>query len=96
MRRRAKIVGVQVHHSVFLHDAMRGALNARAGINSARVRRPQDPVLIELEKRSSALARDISRAQAEAQERLRSFPVDVVVRSRDGECPYPDEPAEWP
>jgi hypothetical protein len=96
MRRRAKIVGVQLHHSVFLHDAMRGALNVRAGINSARVRRPEDPVLIELEKRAGALARDVSRVQAEAQERLRSFPLDVLVPCRNGECPYPDEPAEWP
>jgi len=28
---------------VLLHDAMRGAINACAGVNSAGVRRPEDP-----------------------------------------------------
>jgi hypothetical protein len=43
VRPRATIIGIQVHHSVLLHDAMRGAINACAGVNSARVGRPEDP-----------------------------------------------------
>lgn len=29
------VVGIQVHHSVFLEDALRGGANARAGLRSA-------------------------------------------------------------
>lgn len=93
MRPRKPIQGYQVHHSVFLSDAMRGATNACAGINSARVRRPDDPVLESLEHRARALAREISQVQDEASQRLRSLPLDVVKRCRDGEAPWPDEPA---
>ena len=56
MRPCAKIIGIQVHHSVFLHDAMRGAINACAGVNSARVRRPEDPELERLEHKTRQLA----------------------------------------
>ena len=96
MRPRAKIIGIQVHHSVFLHDAMTGALNAAGGINSARVRRPDDEQLADLEHRARALARDISRVQEAASKRLQAFPKDVVIRCREGEAPWPDEPAPWP
>lgn len=95
MRPRAKIIGIQVHHSVFLHDALRGAINACAGINSARVRRPEDPELERLEHKARELAREISQAQDAAAKRLRALPKDVLVHCRDGEAPYPDEPAPW-
>lgn len=92
MPKRPKIVGMHVHHSIFLNDAMVGAMNMRAGLRSSRARRPDDPLLAELEARANSLARDVSRARTAAQERLQSFPVDVVVACREGEQPWPDEP----
>lgn len=95
MRKRKKIIGLQVHHSVFAHDAMRGAINAAAGMDSVLVRRPDDPVAAELHKRARALAGDISQYQRAAQKRLTEFSVDIIKEARDGNCPWPDEPAPW-
>lgn len=88
MRRR--IVGIQVHHSVFLDDALRGASNACAGLDSAIVR-TGDNDLIQLLWHLRGLARELSDARDHARGRLLSLPKDQVIRCRDGEEPWPDE-----
>ena len=89
MRKRI-IIGIQVHHSVFLDDALRGAANACAGLDSAIVR-TGDNDLIELHWRLRGLARELSEARDRSRGRLRSLPTDQVIRCREGEEPWPDE-----
>jgi hypothetical protein len=87
---RKRIIGIQVHHSVFLDDALRGAANACAGLDSAIVR-TGDNDLIELLWRLRGLTKELGHARDESRGRLRSLPKDQVVRCRDGEEPWPDE-----
>jgi hypothetical protein len=90
---RKRIVGVQVHHSVFLEDALRGAANACAGLDSAIIR-TGDHDLIDLLWRLRGLTRELGRARDRSRGRLRELPKDKVVRCREGEEPWPDELAE--
>jgi hypothetical protein len=87
---RKRIIGIQVHHSVFLDDALRGASNACAGLDSAIIR-TGDNDLIELLWHLRGLARELSAARDRARGRLHSLPKDQVIRCRDGEEPWPDE-----
>lgn len=90
---RKRIIGIQVHHSVFLDDALRGAANACAGLDSAIVR-TGDNDLIELLWRLRGLAHELSNARDGSRGRLLSLPKDQVIRCRDGEEPWPDELTE--
>jgi hypothetical protein len=90
---RKRIIGIQVHHSVFLDDALRGAANACAGLDSAIVR-TGDNDMIELLWRLRGLARELSNARDRSQGRLLSLPKEQVIRCRDGEEPWPDELTE--
>jgi hypothetical protein len=87
------VIGIQVHHSVFLEDALRGAANARAGLRSA-IQRTGDIDLIALAERTDGVLRALRTARDEARMRLVSMPEGQVVRSREGFEPYPDELAE--
>ncbi|HYN50890.1 MAG TPA: hypothetical protein VES62_08180 [Thermoleophilaceae bacterium] len=87
---RKRIIGIQVHHSVFLDDALRGAANACAGLDSAIVR-TGDNDLIELLWRLRGLTRELSEARDRSRGRLLSPPKDQVIRCREGEEPWPDE-----
>lgn len=87
---RKRIIGIQVHHSVFLDDALRGAANACAGLDSAIVR-TGDNDLIELLWRLRSLTMELGDARDRARDRLRALPSDQVVRCREGEEPWPDE-----
>jgi hypothetical protein len=84
------VIGIQVHHSVFLDDALRGAANARAGLRSA-IQRTGDPDLIAVAERADDVLRELRTARDEARMRLLSMPRDQVIRSREGFEPYPDE-----
>jgi hypothetical protein len=90
---RKRIVGIQLHHSVFLEDALRGAANACAGLDSAIVR-TGDNELIELLWRLRGLTRELGDARDRSRGRLRALPKDQVVRCREGEEPWPDELSE--
>lgn len=90
---RKRIVGVQVHHSVFLEDALRGAANACAGLDSAIVR-TGDHDLIDLLWRLRGLTRELGQARDRSRGRLRALSKDQVVRCREGEEPWPDELSE--
>jgi hypothetical protein len=90
---RKRIVGVQVHHSVFLEDALRGAANACAGLDSAIVR-TGDHDLIDLLWRLRGLTRELGQARDRSRGRLRALSKDQVVRCREGEEPWPDELTE--
>lgn len=85
-----RIIGIQVHHSVFLDDALRGAANACAGLDSAIVR-TGDNELIELLWRLRDLTRALGDARDGSRARLLSMPKDQVIRCREGEEPWPDE-----
>jgi hypothetical protein len=87
---RKPIVGIQVHHSVFLEDALRGAANASAGLDSAIIR-TGDHELIDLLWRLRQITREVSDARDRARARLQALPEDQVIRCRDGEEPWPDE-----
>jgi hypothetical protein len=87
------VVGIQVHHSVFLEDSLRGAANARAGLRSA-IQRTGDTELIALAGRADDVLRELRAARDEARERLLSMSKDQVIRAREGFEPYPDELAE--
>src|SRR5688500_14634712 len=87
---RKRIVGIQVHHSVFLEDALRGAANACAGLDSA-ILRTGDNDLIELLWRLRGLTRELGDARDRSRGRLRSLPKEKVTRCREGEEPWPDE-----
>jgi hypothetical protein len=87
---RKRIIGIQVHHSVFLDDALRGAANACAGLDSAIVR-TGDNDLIEFLWRLRGLTRELSEARDRSRGRLLSLPKDQVIRCREGEEPWPDE-----
>jgi hypothetical protein len=69
---RKRIIGIQVHHSVFLDDAVRGAANASAGLDSAIVRTGHND-LIELLWRLRALTKELGDARDRSRDRLRSF-----------------------
>jgi hypothetical protein len=90
---RKRIVGVQLHHSVFLEDALRGAANACAGLDSAMVR-TGDHDLIEILWRLRGLTRELGQAWDRSRGRLRALSKDQVVRCCDGEEPWPDELSE--
>ena len=66
---RQHIIGIQVHHSVFLDDALRGAANACAGLDSAIVR-TGDNDLIALQWRLRGLARELGEARDRSRGRL--------------------------
>jgi hypothetical protein len=87
---RKRIVGINIHHSVFLDDALRGAANASAGLDSAIVR-TGDNDLIELLWRLRGLTKELADARDRSRRRLRSLPADQVIRCREGEEPWPDE-----
>jgi hypothetical protein len=87
------IVGLQVHHSVFLEDALRGGANARAGLRSA-IQRTGDEELIAIAERADNVLRELRAARDEARESLLSMPTHQVIRAREGFEPYPDELAE--
>jgi len=87
---RKRIIGIQVHHSVFLDDALRGAANACAGLDSAIVRTGNND-LIELLWRLRGLARELSEVRDRSRGRLLSLPKEQVIRCREGEEPWPDE-----
>jgi hypothetical protein len=90
---RKRVVGMQVHHSVFLEDALRGAANTRAGLRSA-IQRTGDSDLIALAERADDVLRHLRAARDDARESLLSMPTHDVVRAREGFAPYPDELAE--
>jgi hypothetical protein len=90
---RRPITGIQVHHSVFLDDALRGAANACAGLDSAIVR-TGDNELIDLLWRLRELTRELGEARDRSRGRLRALPKDQVIRCRDGAEPWPDELSE--
>jgi hypothetical protein len=87
---RKPVIGIQVHHSVFLDDAVRGAANTRAGLRSA-IQRTGDTELIALAARADDVLRELRAARDEAQGSLRSMSKSQVVRAREGFEPYPDE-----
>jgi hypothetical protein len=87
------VVGTQVHHSVFLEDALRGGANARAGLRSA-IQRTGDKDLIALAERADDVLRELRAARDEARESLLSMPKHQLIRAREGFEPYPDELAE--
>ena len=91
MKRR--MVGLQIHHSVQLDDAMRGAANMCAGLRAA-LRCTGDPNHAQLLEDASALARRIAAARSEASLRLRGFyeaDPERFKRCREGIEPWPDE-----
>jgi hypothetical protein len=90
---RKPVIGIQVHHSVFLDDAMRGAANARAGLRSA-IQRTGDTNLIALAARADDVLRDLRAARDDARDSLHSMSKNQVVRAREGFEPYPDELSE--
>lgn len=90
---RQKIVGYQLHHSVALEDAVRGMVNARAGLSSA-ITRTGDNDLIGLAWSLDELTREIIKAKDAAGERLRSMPPEEVIDCREGRKPWPDELSE--
>jgi len=67
-----RIIGLQIHHSVQLDDAMRGAANMCAGLRAA-LTCTGDPDHAQLLEDASALARRIAAARSEASLRLRGF-----------------------
>jgi hypothetical protein len=87
---RKRIIGIQVHHSVFLDDALRGAANACAGLDSA-ILRTGDNELIDLLWRLRGLTRELGDARDRSRGRLRGWDADQVARCREGEEPWPDE-----
>jgi hypothetical protein len=87
------VIGIQVHHSVFLEDSVRGAANARAGLRSA-IQRTGDTDLIALAERADDVLRELRGARDKARESLLSMSTDEVIRAREGFDPYPDEMAE--
>jgi hypothetical protein len=93
LRARKPVVGMQVHHSVFLEDAVRGAANTRAGLRSA-IQRTGDTDLIALAERADDVLRELRAARDEARTSLLSMSKEHVVRAREGFAPYPDELAE--
>jgi hypothetical protein len=93
LRARKPVVGMQVHHSVFLEDAVRGAANTRAGLRSA-IQRTGDTDLIALAERADDVLRELRAARDEARTSLLSMSKGHVVRAREGFAPYPDELAE--
>ena len=91
MKRR--IVGIQTHHSVQLDDALRGAMNACAGLRGA-LTCTGDPEHAALLEEATALARRVSHARDEATTRLRGFfeqDPERFKRCRDGVERWPDE-----
>jgi hypothetical protein len=90
---RKRVVGMQVHHSVFLEDALRGAASTRAGLRSA-IQRTSDADLIALAERADDVLRHLRAARDDARESLLSMPRHDVVSAREGFAPYPDELAE--
>jgi hypothetical protein len=87
------VIGIQVHHSVFLEDALRGAANSRAGLRSA-IQRTGDTNLIALAERADEVLRELRAARDKARESLLSLSEHQVIRAREGFDPYPDELAE--
>jgi hypothetical protein len=90
---RKPVIGIQVHHSVFLDDAVRGAANARAGLRSA-IQRTGDTNLIALAERADEVLRELRAARDDARDRLHSMSKSQLVRAREGFEPYPDELSE--
>jgi hypothetical protein len=90
---RKPVIGVQVHHSVFLEDALRGAANTRAGLRSA-IQRTGNTDLIDLAARADDVLRELRAARDEARESLLSMPKHDVISAREGFEPYSDELAE--
>lgn len=88
-----KIIGIHVHHSVFLDDALRGAANMRAGLNSA-IQRTGDLELIEIAANFQDTLKKIQSARNSAKEFIQSMPTDQVIQCREGYKPWPDEIAE--
>jgi hypothetical protein len=90
---RKPVIGIQVHHSVFLDDAVRGAANARAGLRSA-IQRTGDTKMIAIAARADEVLRELRAARDEARDSLLSMSKSQVVRAREGLEPYPDELSE--
>jgi len=89
--RKRKILGVQLHHSVNLSDAVRGGANMCAGLRGA-ITCTGDPELHALLEEANDLVRRVSRAHGAAHARLLSFHDHPdFTRMRDGELPWPDE-----
>ena len=77
---REPIIGIQVHHAVFL-DAHCGAANACAGRDSAIVRTGAND-LIELLWRLRGLARELSEVRDRLRGRLLSLSKEEVIRCK--------------
>jgi len=86
-----KIVGIQLHHSVNLSDAVRNGANMCAGLRGA-ITCTGDPELQTLLEEADELVRRVSLAHSAAHERLLGFQDDPdFSRMRDGDLPWPDE-----
>ena len=88
-----RIVGVQLHHSVYLSDAVRGLANACAGLSGA-VKRTDDESLRSLLARAQSLIADISIAESRARRRMEELYIEdphTFISAREGEIPWPDE-----
>ncbi len=89
-----KIIGVQVHHSVKLLDAVRYGANLCSALEAVH-RATDDPALLALHDQAQAVLREVSKAERDAQARLvefRSHP--DFGRMVDGALPWPDETLE--
>lgn len=93
---RRHIIGIQVHHSTLLDDAMRGAVNACAGLRGAH-NLTDNRDLLELLDAAQDLAVRITHARRDAGDRLQQLYEDDPQTFRDaraGRIPWPDETAE--
>ena len=87
------VIGFQLHHSIYLDDAVRGLANASAGLTAA-TKRTLDPEYILLLDAVEELQARVGDARDAARGRMmdlhRADP-GSFQRCRDGEEPWPDE-----
>jgi hypothetical protein len=87
------VIGFQLHHYTYLDDAVRGLVNASAGLTAA-TKKTMDPDYLVLIDEVEALSARVSDLRGAARERMmelhRADPARVQ-RCRDGEEPWPDE-----
>jgi hypothetical protein len=89
-----KVTGIQLHHSTFLDDAVRGGSNMLAGLTNA-VRRTNSPELKALLEEARALVQRVGEAHGRASASLRDLQADPQFKQyRDGALPWPDEVPE--